>query len=398
MQFIQMDPRFMHVFEALTGIDLNKMGAEMKKSEEVDEAAKQKAEEERKKAEQEEEERKKKEAEEALPDEEKKIIEDKRKAEAAKLEGNAFYKAKNFEKAIEKYSEAISLNPKEIIFYSNLAAVHMEQKDYDTAMAECDKGIEIAKEQIGYDYTKLAKVMARKAACLAHKGQLQESIDLYKSALLEDNQYAIKEAMRKVEKQRKDAEALEYINPEIGVEHKEKGNTLFREGNFPAAIKEFDEAIKRDPTNASYYSNRSFAYIKLMEPVRAKEDAEKALSIDPNFVKAYARKATCHSLMKEYHKAMECYEKGLKIDPESNEMKEGYRQTLMKIQTSGDDQERQAHAMADPEIQAIMKDPSVMQVLRDMQEQPQHAQSAMNDPVIRGKINKLIAAGVVKIA
>lgn len=64
-----------------------------------------------------------------------------RQAEAAKLEGNTFYKAKNFEKAIEKYSEAISLNPSEIIFYSNLAAVHMEMKNFDAAIAECDKGI-----------------------------------------------------------------------------------------------------------------------------------------------------------------------------------------------------------------------------------------------------------------
>ena len=157
----------MHVFEALTGINLNEMGAEMKKKDEADAEKAKSAEESRLKKEKEEEERKKKEEEDALPDEEKKVIEDKNKAEAVKLEGNAFYKAKNFEKAIEKYSEAISLNPKEIIFYSNLAAVHMEMKEFDTAIAECDKGIEIAKEGVGYDYSKMAKVMARKAACLA---------------------------------------------------------------------------------------------------------------------------------------------------------------------------------------------------------------------------------------
>ena len=48
MQVIQMDPRFMHVFEELTGINLNQMGAEMKKKEEADEASKKKAEDERK--------------------------------------------------------------------------------------------------------------------------------------------------------------------------------------------------------------------------------------------------------------------------------------------------------------------------------------------------------------
>lgn len=57
-----------------------------------------------------------------------------------------------------------------------------------------------------------------------------------------------------------------------------------------------------------------------------------------------------------------------------------------------------AHAMADPEIQNIMRDPSVMQVLRDMQENPASGQAAMKDPVINAKIQKLIQAGVLKVA
>ena len=102
--------------------------------------------------------------------------------------------------------------------------------------------------------------------------------------------------------------------------------------------------------------------------------------------------------MKEYHKALETYEKGMKLDAENKELRDGYAETMRLIQTSGDDQERQAHAMADPEIQAIMKDPSVMQVLRDMQENPASAQGALKDPAIAAKINKLIAAGIVKVA
>lgn len=99
----------------------------------------------------------------------------------------------------------------------------MEMKDFDNAIVSCDKGIEVAK-QGPYDYSKLAKVMARKAACLAQKGQHDEAISLYKSALVEDNQYAIKDALRKVEKIKKDQDALAYINPEIGLQHKEAGN------------------------------------------------------------------------------------------------------------------------------------------------------------------------------
>jgi len=42
--------------------------------------------------------------------------------------------------------------------------------------------------------------------------------------------------------------------------------------------------------------------------------------------------------------------------------------------------------MADPEIQNIMRDPSVSQVLRDMQENPAAGQAALKDPVIAAKI------------
>jgi len=117
--------------------------------------------------------------------------------------------------------------------------------------------------------------------------------------------------MKKVLKEKEIRDAKAYINPELADQHKERGNELFKAGDFPGAIREFDEGLKRNPENKFLFSNRSFAYIKLMEPVRAMADAEQALKLDPDFVKAWARKGTAHQLQKEYHKAMECFEKGL---------------------------------------------------------------------------------------
>ena len=37
------------------------------------------------------------------------------------------------------------------------------------------------------------------------------------------------------------------------------------------------------------------------------------------------------------------------------------------------------------------------QTLQDMQENPAYAQKAMSDPVIRAKIEKLVAAGVLQV-
>ena len=58
--------------------------------------------------------------------------------------------------------------------------------------------------------------------------------------------------------------------------------------------------------------------------------------------------------------------------------------------------ERAAHGMADPEIQAILSDPVIQQVLRDVQENPREGQKAMRDPGVAAKIEKLINAGVLR--
>jgi stress-induced-phosphoprotein 1 len=63
----------------------------------------------------------------------------------------------------------------------------------------------------------------------------------------------------------KDFTEKSYINPELAEEHNAKGGAVFKSGQFPDAIKEYSEAIKRGPSNPKYYCNRATAYMKLME-------------------------------------------------------------------------------------------------------------------------------------
>lgn len=182
--------------------------------------------------------------------------------------------------------------------------------------------------------------------------------------MLENNDSTIKDAMKRLEKQKKADEIKAYINPEIAEAHKTKGTALFKEGNFPGAIKEYDEGMRRDPKNTAILCNRAQAYIKLIEPNQGIKDADKALEIDKTIVKAWLRKATCHQMMKEYHKALEAFDKGLELDPSNKDLSEGKIKTARLVQmtshaSSGNDEERVQKAMADPEIQMIMRDPTV---------------------------------------
>ena len=62
-----------------------------------------------------------------------------------------------------------------------------------------------------------------------------------------------------------------------------------------------------------------------------------------------------------------------------------------------DVKQRQAKAMADPEIQNILTDPIMRQVLDDLQNDPRSAQRHLKHPEINAKINKLVNAGIVQM-
>jgi hypothetical protein len=77
-----------------------------------------------------------------------------------------------------------------------------------------------------------------------------------------------------------------------GAAFKDEGNTLFKSGEFLKAAAAYTKAIKAEPDNHVYYSNRSNAFLKLSKVSKALEDAEKCVSLAPDFVKGYHRKAS----------------------------------------------------------------------------------------------------------
>jgi stress-induced-phosphoprotein 1 len=122
---------------------------------------------------------------------------------------------------------------------------------------------------------------------------------------------------------KKEDDEKKYLDPVKAEEHRVAGNAFFEKADYPNAVKEYTEGLRRDPTSKSLYSNRCAAYIKLLEGNYGLKDADKCIQIDPNFVKGWARKGACHHLMKEYHKALAAFDQGLKLDPNSKDCLEG---------------------------------------------------------------------------
>jgi stress-induced-phosphoprotein 1 len=55
-------------------------------------------------------------------------------------------------------------------------------------------------------------------------------------------------------------------------------------------LKEYEEAIKRNPTEPKYHCNKATALMKLMEFPGALKDLDRCLELDPKYIKAYVKK------------------------------------------------------------------------------------------------------------
>ncbi|XP_050314564.1 small glutamine-rich tetratricopeptide repeat-containing protein beta-like [Anthonomus grandis grandis] len=98
-------------------------------------------------------------------------------------------------------------------------------------------------------------------------------------------------------------------------EHKNKGNTLMKDGLYLEAIDEYTKAIEANPNNAIYYCNRAAAYTRLQKDQEAINDCNDAIKLDPTYGKAYGRQGIAYSNLNMLDRAVQAYQTALKYDP-----------------------------------------------------------------------------------
>jgi len=315
-------------------------------------------------------------------------------AVAEKDLGNAAYKKKDFETALKHYNKAVELDPTNIVFRNNRAAVYFEQASYEQCIKECEEAVDIGRENRA-DFKLIAKALARIGSAHQKKGDLKNALVYFNKSLSEHRDQEVVKKTQEVEKAIKEQERLAYLSPEISLEEKQKGNEAFTKGNYPDALKHYSEAIKRNPTDAKIYSNRAACYAKLMEFNMAIRDSDECIRLEPTFVKGYLRKGASLMAIKEFSRASDAYQKALELDPNCQEAIDAYRNCL--VQENKDPESIRRKAMQDPEVQQIITDPAMQMILQQMQKDPQALREHLKNPEIAKKIEKLIEAGIIAI-
>ena len=68
---------------------------------------------------------------------------DRVQAEQLKAEGNAYLSSHEYDKAVQRYTAAIALNPQSAIYYGNRAAAHINMSHWTDAETDCRQAIQI---------------------------------------------------------------------------------------------------------------------------------------------------------------------------------------------------------------------------------------------------------------
>jgi len=233
-------------------------------------------------------------------------------AESFKLKGNEYFKQGDYEKAIENYTYATEMDPRNHIYFTNRSLCYSSMKNWAKSLRDADKAIALKSDW--------EKGWYRRGVALSNLGRYEEAMVAFQKCMdlnpsSKDYQQQYEQAKRDLYKGLTESEIL-----------KLEGNELFKRGKIQEAIDKYTKALDRSRDNddkakavrADIYANRAACYVQLYEPQKVRADCDAALALVPNHVKALLRRGQALESLEKYKDALADFEMALRLDPNNN--------------------------------------------------------------------------------
>lgn len=172
------------------------------------------------------------------------------------------------------------------------------------------------------DWFAAAEAAARRAAARA-------------GSMAEERQ-GLKDRLERSAREREAAAAapsIVEITPEAHAEacaHKDRGNALFKAGDWRAAIDAYSAAVDRDPTLVAAFNNRAQAHLNAGQPAMAEVDASRVLELAPKDPKALLRRAVARQALGKEEQAIRDYRALLRVQPGNKQGRDKLEHLLKK--------------------------------------------------------------------
>ncbi|CAH8388176.1 unnamed protein product [Eruca vesicaria subsp. sativa] len=150
----------------------------------------------------------------------------KERDESEKELGNAAFKKRHFEAAIQHYSNAMEFDDEDISCITNSADVYLQMEKYKEWIEDCNKAVKRGRE-LGSDCEMVARALTRKGTVFVKMAKsskdYEPAIEAYQRALTVHRNHETLRKLHQAERAKKEWERQEYIDPKIGDEEREKG-------------------------------------------------------------------------------------------------------------------------------------------------------------------------------
>jgi tetratricopeptide (TPR) repeat protein len=218
--------------------------------------------------------------------------------------GRAYFGKKMYEKALEDFKKASSLNPNEPEAYVNIGNFHLVMWDIDNAKKEFEKALEKDANNVG--------ALHGIGICYAKKLDYPTSIIWYdkvikldpKNSGCYDNRAYAKYYTLKFDESMSDFNKSLELNPSFSHSYFGRARIHAKNKKWSEALADLDNAIKYENDSFEAYAARGVIYADRFDYTKALSDLDFALKLKPDSTIAHYERGKVYVWMGKFDKAM----------------------------------------------------------------------------------------------
>ncbi|MEZ7893032.1 MAG: tetratricopeptide repeat protein [Candidatus Wallbacteria bacterium] len=208
------------------------------------------------------------------------------------------YSDVNYDKAVQYYDKAIELNPAALQIYYDRGNSYQAKKDYENAINDYSEAIKLKIDSPEMNST-YSEVYNNRGYSYYQKEKYDDAINDFTEAIKLNPKYA---------------EA--YYNR--GIAYNMKKNKNNSAADYENALKDFGSAITLKPDYYEAYYRRGNAYMDKGANDAAIKDYSKAIEINPNYSNTYNARGVALEFNNDNAGALKDYGKALELDPKNS--------------------------------------------------------------------------------
>lgn len=175
------------------------------------------------------------------------------------------------------------------------------------------------------------------------------------------------------------------------------GNEFVAANKPEQAVECYSNAIRIDPSNAIYFSNRAAAYSMMGEHFKALDDAKQSCALNPSYSKAFNRLGKAHLALGEPEEAVAAFERALELEPKDANIKASLEAARRAVSGDSEDlteSKNQSSSASSPlggmDFSSFMNNPNFMSMAQQMM-QNGALNDMLKDPKTKDMVNQFMA-------